>query len=56
LAHVADLDEIADADKRALCESRALHAARELLLHHRRHRSVSDVIDTARAARARVSL
>ncbi len=56
LAHVADMDEIADPDKRALCESRALHAARELLVHHRRHKSVSDVLSTARSARARVSL
>lgn len=56
LAHVADLDDIQDQHERALCESRALHAARELLVHPRRHQSISDALATVRAARARSSL
>lgn len=55
LAHVADLDQIADARARALCETRALHAARELLLHRGRYRTISETLDMIRAQRARAS-
>jgi 5-methylthioribose kinase len=52
LAHVADLDSIADPEKRALCETRALRAARELLLNHRKYTSIELVIAMMREQRA----
>ena len=56
LAHVADLDSIADPEKRALCEARALRAARELLVNHRMYTSIKSAIAMMREERARSAL
>src|SRR5262249_33684814 len=56
LAHVADLDSIADGGQRALCESRALAAARELLVNHRAYRNMAGVIGVMRSARTRAAI
>jgi 5-methylthioribose kinase len=53
LAHVADLDDIADPDTRALCEARALRAARELLINHRKYTGIASAIAMMREERAR---
>jgi len=52
LAHVADLDAIADKKARALSEMRALRAARELLVNHARYRDISQTLELIRAQRA----
>lgn len=49
LAHVADMDSIADPKQRALCEARALGAARELLLQHRKYEDITSVVAMIRA-------
>jgi 5-methylthioribose kinase len=53
LAHVADLDDIADPEQRASCEARALRAARELLVNHRKYSGILPVIAMIREQRAR---
>jgi 5-methylthioribose kinase len=44
-AHVADFETIADADRRARCESAALSMARVLLTHPRQFTKLDDVVD-----------
>jgi 5-methylthioribose kinase len=53
LAHVADLDDIENPRERALCETRALVAARELLINHRKYTGIVPVIALVREVRAR---
>jgi 5-methylthioribose kinase len=53
LAHVADMDEIADPAARALSETRALHAARELLTSRRKYANISQLLGMLREQRAR---
>ena len=49
LAHVEDLDSIADPELRARCEAKALRLARELVLGARGFGSLADVVGAARA-------
>jgi 5-methylthioribose kinase len=49
LAHVIDLERIADASQRALCETRALRFARELMVNDERFPRIVDVTAAARA-------
>jgi len=51
LAHVADMDEISDPKARALCEARALYAARKLLVERDEYCNVSQTLDMIRAQR-----
>src|SRR5262249_19211796 len=51
LAHVIDLEKIADPDRRALCETRALRLARELMVNRRRFDTIAGVADGARSVR-----
>ncbi len=51
LAHVADLDNIENPETRAICETRALITARELLVHGGRYASINDVLALARNVR-----
>jgi 5-methylthioribose kinase len=51
LAHVIDLEQIADADLRALCERRALRLARDLMVNGARYPRIADVTAAARAMR-----
>jgi 5-methylthioribose kinase len=51
LAHVADLDGIADTKARGLSEMRALRSARELLINHGRYRNISETLELVRAQR-----
>ena len=51
LAHVIDLEKIADPDRRALCETRALRLARELMVNRRRFDSIAAVADAAQTVR-----
>ena len=53
LAHVADMDEISDAEARALCETRALCAARELLVNRRKYGSMPQLLGMLREQRGR---
>jgi len=53
LAHVADMDEIADPTARALSEKRALHAARQLLLNRRKYANIPQVLGMIREQRGR---
>jgi len=53
LAHVADMDEIADPSARALSETRALHAARELLVNRRDYGNIPQVLAMIREQRGR---
>jgi 5-methylthioribose kinase len=55
LAHVADMDEIADPTARALSETRALHAARELLVNRRKYANMTKLLDMIRQQRSRTS-
>jgi len=48
LAHVEDLESIADPERRAQCESKALTLARELIVGSRGFASLADVADAAR--------
>jgi 5-methylthioribose kinase len=48
LAHVEDLESIADPERRAQCEAKALRLARELVLGARGFASLADVADAAR--------
>ena len=43
IAHVEDLESIADGDVRAACERRALRAARELVVNPGGYPSIRDV-------------
>jgi 5-methylthioribose kinase len=52
LAHVEDLESIADPDRRAACERRALHLARELMLGRARVGSVATLRSWAEAVAA----
>ena len=51
LAHIVDLEKIADPDRRALCETRALRLARELMVNRRRFADIAAVAARARAVR-----
>jgi 5-methylthioribose kinase len=51
LAHVIDLEKIADPDRRALCEIRGLRLARELMVNRRRFSDIAAVADGARSVR-----
>lgn len=50
-AHVADMERIEDPERRAVCESHALHVARELLVSHRKYTDIATVLDLIRAQR-----
>lgn len=52
LAHVEDLESIADPDRRAACERKALHLARELMLGRTRVGSTSTLRSWAEAVAA----
>ena len=49
LAHVEDLESIADPERRAICERKALSLARTLVVEGAKFAGVSDVIEAARA-------
>jgi 5-methylthioribose kinase len=49
LAHVEDLESIADPARRAICERKALRLARTLVVEGAKFAGVSDVIEAARA-------
>jgi 5-methylthioribose kinase len=49
LAHVEDLEAIADPERRARCEEKALRLARELLVDAKGFPSLADVVSAARA-------
>ncbi len=49
LAHVEDLEAIADPERRARCEAKALRLARDLLVDAKDFSDLADVVDTARA-------
>jgi 5-methylthioribose kinase len=51
LAHVADMDEIKDPAARAVCETRALLAARELMLGRRKYQNITQVLSMLRQHR-----
>jgi 5-methylthioribose kinase len=53
LAHVADMDEIADPSARALSETRALTAARELLVNRSKYVDMQRLLDMIREQRGR---
>jgi 5-methylthioribose kinase len=53
LAHVIELERIADPDRRALCELRALRLARDLMVHSERYATIADVTNGARLMRRR---
>ena len=50
LAHVEDLESIADASRRAICERKALRIGRELVLCATAFANIAEVIAAARAA------
>jgi 5-methylthioribose kinase len=49
LAHVEDLESIADPERRAICERKALSLARTLVVEGAKFAGVADVIEAARA-------
>jgi len=51
LAHVEDLESIADPEQRAKCEIKSLHLGRELLLDARAFSNIADVTAAAQAVR-----
>ena len=53
LAHVIELERIADPDRRALCELRALRMARDLMVNSDRYPAITDVTAGARRMRQR---
>lgn len=53
LAHVADMDEIKGPTARALCETRALLAAKELMLSRRNYQDIAQVLGMLREQRSR---
>jgi 5-methylthioribose kinase len=50
LAHTEDLESIADAERRALCETKVLALGRELLIGAKGFSGIADVVEAARAA------
>jgi 5-methylthioribose kinase len=50
LAHVEDLEAIADPERRARCETKALRLARELVVRAKGFSDLADVVSAARAA------
>jgi 5-methylthioribose kinase len=48
LAHVEDLESIADPERRARCEAKALTLARELMVGAKGFSSFADVVGAAR--------
>jgi 5-methylthioribose kinase len=53
LAHVIELERIADPDSRALCELRALRFARDLMVNSEQYETIADVTAGARLAHQR---
>ena len=53
LAHVIELERIADPDRRGLCELRALRMARDLMVNSDRYPAITDVTAGARRMRQR---
>jgi 5-methylthioribose kinase len=53
LAHVIELERIADPGRRALCELRALRLARDLMVNGERYATIADVTAGARLMRHR---
>ncbi len=51
LAHVEDLEAIADPETRARCERKALRLARELLVGPAGYAGMADVVAAARSVR-----
>jgi 5-methylthioribose kinase len=51
LAHVEDFESIADPERRAHCEAKALRLARELLVGAEGFSGLADVANAARAVR-----
>jgi 5-methylthioribose kinase len=49
LAHVEDLESIADAERRAACEGKALDLGRDLALRARAFSDIADVVEAAKA-------
>ena len=49
LAHVEDMEAIADPERRAACERKALRLGRELLLNPRAFSDIADVVAAAEA-------
>ena len=49
LAHVEDLESIANAERRAKCESKALQLGRQLLLEAKAFSDIAEVVGAARA-------
>lgn len=52
IAHNADFERIEDADRRGVCEMRALRLGRDLLVNHAELASIEAVVEAAVAARA----
>jgi 5-methylthioribose kinase len=55
LAHNIDFEWIKDADSRALCETRALRLARDMMVHTERYRDIGTVTAAARQVRREVA-
>jgi 5-methylthioribose kinase len=55
LAHNIDFEWIKDADSRALCETRALRLARDMMVHTERYRDIGSVTAAARQVRREVA-
>lgn len=53
VAHILDLERIADPDRRAACEARCAALARDLMVNTHRYAAISDVLRAARDLRAR---
>lgn len=51
LAHNIDLEWIKDADRRALCEARALQLARDMIVNTSAYANVGAIVSAARALR-----
>ena len=49
LAHVEDMEAIADSERRAHCEAKALRLARELLVSPKDFSGLADVVSATRA-------
>ncbi len=56
LAHVEDLESIADRGARARCERAGLALARDLLVHRGHYQRMNEVASRARSARARLAV
>lgn len=55
LAHNIDLEWIADPDRRATCEARALTLARDMMVNTANYRSIRAVTDAARKVRGEIA-